>query len=292
MNNNIILTDDDKEFTAVFINEAAAKKINVAPKESLEGLKKILPKFAHKYAAVVLDIKCLLEDGQVKENATFIGAALTYLDSTVPGFPRFILTGDESEFEGVKKYHAGEKMFLKTPEDKEKLFKELEFCIKNAEPMRLRRENPDVFEAFDLRKLTPAKEQLLVSILLKYNEKDPSNFKGILGDIRELHEEIYKCINSRNKTVVPDHFLDYNKSPNFTTAFYKHLEGNPDPVNKYLPKDTPYQDSSIQSITRFIHNSCSEYLHKSSKTNYQISTYTINAAINGIMEIILWSKQY
>lgn len=292
MSNYIILTDDDKDFTNVFVNEAAAKKINVATKESLEGLKQLLPKFAHKYAAVVLDIKCLLDDAQGKEDATFIGAALTYLDSTVPGFPRFILTGDESEFEGVKRYHAGEQMFLKTPQDKEKLFKELEYCVKNAEPLRLRRENPLVFEAFDQNKITPSKDLLLLSILSKYNETDSSKYKGILGDIRELHEEIYKCLNKRNKKVVPDTYVDGNKSPTFTSAFYKHLEGNPDPAKKFKPTTIPYQDSTILSTTRYIHNTCSEFLHNSSKTGYQINHYTIKALINAIMEIIIWSKQF
>jgi hypothetical protein len=36
--------------------------------------------YAHKYAAVVLDIKCLLKDNQAKEDASFITAALKYLD--------------------------------------------------------------------------------------------------------------------------------------------------------------------------------------------------------------------
>lgn len=292
MTNNIILVDDDAKFTSVFVNEANSKKIKVAPKGSLEGLKEILPKFAHKFAAVVLDIKCVLDETQVKEDATFIGAALTYLDSTLPGYPRFILTGDETEFEGVKKYHASEKMFLKTPEDKEKLFKELEECIKNAEPMRLRRENFALFEVFDQNKVTSSKDVLMLSLLTKIDEKDSSKFKGILGDVRELHEEIYKSLNKRNKLLMPDKFMNSNRGPAFTFNFYQHLKGNPTKANNYQPTDVVYQDSTIHSITVFIHNTCSEYLHNSSKTNYQINSYTVKAAINGIMELILWSKQY
>jgi len=292
MTNNIILVDDDPTFTSVFVNEASAKKIKVAPKGSLDGLKEILPKFSHKYAAIVLDIKCVLNDAQVKEDATFIGAALTYLDSTLPGFPRFILTGDETEFEGVKKYHGSEKMFLKTPEDKEKLFKELEDCVKNAEPMRLRRENLALFEAFDQNKITSSKESIMLSLLTKMDEKDPSKFKGILGDVRELHEEIYKCLNKRNKSLIPNRFLNNNGGPAFTSDFYKHLIGNPTKASGFKPLGTVYQDSTINGLTRFIHAACSEYLHNSSKANYIISTYTIKTAINGIMELILWSKKY
>ena len=292
MSNNIILIDDDPKFCKLFVNEAANKNINVAVKDSLEGLKEILPKFAHKFAAVVLDIKCILHSGQAKEDATFIGAALTYLDRNLPGFPRFILTGDETEFEGVKKYHATEEMFLKTPSDKEKLLKELDKCIKNAEPLRIRRENSVLFDLFDENKITSTKSSMMVSLLSRQNDKDPMKFKGILADVRELHEEIYKCLNKRNKAIVPDRFLNNNGGPAFTAAFYKHLEGYPDPRNSYKPRNTVYQDSSISSLTRFVHSSCSEFLHNSSKTQYQISYYTVNALISGIMELILWSGKF
>src|SRR6186713_2601441 len=123
--NSIVLIDDNKEFIQDFTNEAFAKGITVASRNSLRGLMDLLPKLSHKYAAVVLDIKCLLEDNQAKENASFITAALKYLDSHIPGFPRFILTGDESEFDTLKRYYTGEKMFIKKPDDQERLLNEL-----------------------------------------------------------------------------------------------------------------------------------------------------------------------
>lgn len=295
MINNIILIDDDPEFRKLFVNEAAPKKINVAARSSLEGLKSLVPKSAHNYAAVVLDIKCVLDDSQAKEDASFIGAALKYLDSTLPGFPRFILTGDESEFVGVKKYHVDEKVFLKTPQDKEALFKELEYCVINAEPLRLRRENPELFEAFDKNLITSSKVTVMLSLLSSLNEKDPLKFKGILADIRELHEEIYKCLNQRNKSVVPNKFTTGNGSPSFKMDFYKHLKGNPVKVtntNIFKATTTVYQDSTIQGISMFIQNSCSEYLHNTSAIKYKINTYTVNALINGLIEVILWSTKY
>lgn len=122
---SIILIDDKQDFIEDFTNAAYAKRITVAPKTSLEGLKQLLPAYAHKYAAVVLDIKCLLRDDQAKEDAAFITAALKYLDTTIPGFPRFILTGDESEFDTLKRYYVDEKMYIKKPDDQERLLNDL-----------------------------------------------------------------------------------------------------------------------------------------------------------------------
>jgi len=290
--NSIILVDDNQEFIKSFTNEAFAKGITVAGVNSLEGLQQLLPRYSNKYAAVVLDIKCLLKDDQVKENAAFITAALKYLDTTCSGFPRFILTGDESEFDTLKRYYTDEKMYVKKPDDQEKLLNELLYCIQNAEPLRLRRENLAIFDAFDKSLLPSNKENTLLSILRQYNETDITKFRGIIGDIRELHEEIYKSINSRDKNVVPDIYMNGNGSPIFSTAFYKHLEGNLDRNNNYNPTTKPYQDSTVQSATKFVHATCSEYLHGTSRTNYTIGSYSVKALINALLELIIWSKQF
>jgi hypothetical protein len=290
--NNIILVDDDANFINSFKNEAFAKGITVSPKNSLEGLKQLLPIYAHKYAAVVLDIKCLLKDGQAKEDASFITAALKYLDSNIPGFPRFILTGDETEFDTLKKYYTDEKMFIKKPDDQVKLLDQLIFCVQNAEPLRLKRENPLIFVAFDRGFLPANKEQTVLNIFKNYNEMNSTNFRGIIGDAREVHEEIYKSLNSRNKSVVPDRYINGNGSPKFTGDFYNHLQGNPDRNNGYAPTTPIYQDSTISSTTKFIHQTCSEFLHGTSKTHYPINHYTIKALINGVMELIIWSTQF
>ncbi|WP_286834819.1 MULTISPECIES: hypothetical protein [Sphingobacterium] len=290
--NSIILVDDNQDFIEDFKNQAFAGGITVAPANSLEGLQKLLPKYVHRYAAVVLDIKCLLKDDQAKEDPSFITAALKYLDSTVPRFPRFILTGDESEFATLKRYYTDERMFIKKPDDQQKLLDELLYCVQNAEPLRIKRENTEVFDAFD-RSLLPAnKEITVINIIKRYAETDTANFRGIIGDIRETHEEIYKALNNRNKNVVPDIFIDGNGSPKFTSHFHKHLTGNPDHNNGHRPSTPVYQDSTISSHTKFIHGACSEYLHGSSRTGYPISSYTIKSLINSLLEVIVWSKQY
>lgn len=290
--NSIILVDDDNNFIGSFKNDAYAVGITVAPKNSLDGLKQLLPAQAHKYAAVVLDIKGLLTDTQAKEDASFIASALKYLDSSIPGFPRFILTGDESEFETLKKYYKEEKLFLKKPDHQVQLLQALHYCVQNAEPLRIKRENPDVFDAFTAGLLPANKEQTLLNIFSNAEEANPANFRGIIGDIREMHEEIYKSINNRNKAVFPDQFITGNGSPTFNAALFRHLEGNLDRNNNYNPTTQPYQDSTIQSTTKFIHTACSEYLHGTSRTGYSINRYTIKSLINGLMELIIWSKQY
>lgn len=289
---NVILIDDNPEFVQLFTNEAKARNIHVVLAKSLASLKTLLPVLEYKFAAVILDVKGLLEDDQVKDDAGFIGSALRYLDSTSPDFPRFILSSDETEFGALSTFHPDEKIFVKQQEDLEKLLIELAYCIKNAEPLRIRRDNVEVFDAFE-RSLLPAHtEASIINIIKSYDEKDPTNFRGVIGEIREFHEEVYKALNQRNKEVVPDRFINRNGSPTFSGDFLKYLSGSLLRENNYQPSTTVFQDNTISLHSKSIHNACSEYLHGTSKTGYVISSYTVKSLINSLLEIVIWSKQY
>lgn len=288
--NKIVLVDDDAKFSTTFINLAATHGIIVTSLKSLEKLKQILPKFTSSYAAVVLDVKCLLVDDQAKEDESFIGAAISYLDSNVSGFPRFILTADDSSFDVMTNFHAQETVFIKDPDSIERLFRQLSSVCENSEILRIKRKNSKVFSIFESDKLEREDEVRLLEVLKSYDETDRVKFK--INLIRTIHENIYKSLNRRNLRIVPLKYLDSNGSPSFVQDFYNHLLGNPDKSNKHAPTTTVFQDSTIQSITRFIHSSCSEFIHDNSKTKYTISAYTYKALINALLELIIWSDGY
>jgi len=289
--NNIILIDDDPTFCTSFVNMAKTRGINVATGHNFNDLQRLLPSQAHKFAAVVLDIKGIIDENQAIEDSSFIPVALQYLDISIPGFKRFLFTGDKSEYDKFKSLFKKETVFIKKPTDQEALLDQLEICIQNFDQFKFRRENIAVFEAFENNKLPAAKEIKMLNILKNYSESNPVNFTGLIGDIREMHEEVYKSLNSRNTNIVPNRFVNSNGSPSFTADFYKHLIGNP-VRPAFVPTSRVYQDSTVQSQTKFIHSTCSEFLHGSSSTGYSISSYTLRSLINSLMEIIIWSKQY
>lgn len=287
--NNIILIEDRQEFADQFIVEANSKNINTTHRRSFDGLQDILPKYSHKYAAVVLDIKCLIREDQEIEDASFIGTAMTYLDRTAPRFPRFILTGDDSEFENLKRYYADEKLFLKTPQDVQSLFRELQYCIDNSEDLRIKREHVSIFEIFENGWMDDQGEKQILKIIKEgLTISDPSKFKGICSDIRSMQERIYKTINANDKNVVPDSMIR-NGMIQFNNLM-KHLSGNPTrPLN---PTTTVYQNNTIDNIANSIYWSCGEYIHEDPNRSYFISDYTIKSLTGGLLELLLWSKQY
>nr|WP_290222935.1 hypothetical protein [Trichocoleus desertorum] len=288
--NNIILIEDQEKFANQFVREARSKDINITHRKSLDGLKELLPVYEYKYAAVILDIKCLLHDEQEIEKADFIGAAMTYLDQTVPRFPRFILTGDDTEFEGLSKYYSSEKLFLKTPQDLDKLFADIQFCIENSEELRIKREYLSIFEIFENGWMDNQSEQQILEIIKTgLTKRKRTQFKGILADIRSMQERIYKTINTKNKLVVPDGMFKPNGMIKFNNLM-KHLSGNPD--QSYKTTSHAYQNQTIAQIANTIYWSCGEYIHEDPNRIYFISDNTIKSLTYGLLELMLWSKHY
>ncbi len=288
--NNVLLIDDREDFSTQFVEHAKSKGIQVAPKKSFEGLKEVLPKYHHKFAAVVLDIKCLLKDDQAIEDANFITVALSYLDTNIPFFPRFILTGDDAEFESIGRYFKQEKVFKKTPEDLEKLFIELKFCVDNSKSLNIKREYSDIFTLFSVGKLHPSAEQQLLDLIKDgFSESDFGKFKGIFANVRSIQEGMYKSIHQRNPTVVKANMLKANGMIDFNKLM-KHLNGNPN--HSYQPTTTVYQNNTINNLAQTIYWSCGEYIHDDPNRSYFVSSYTVKALIYNLLELLLWSKQY
>lgn len=75
------------------------------------------------------------------------------------------MTGDDSEFDTLKRYYTDEKMFTKKPDDQDKLLDELYYCVQNAVTLKIKREFHVVFEIFQIGKMNDTAEQLLLKIL-------------------------------------------------------------------------------------------------------------------------------
>ncbi len=289
MINNIILIEDRQEFASHFTEEALAKDIRVKHERSLEGLKKIIPKYEHSYAAVVLDIKCLTYDAQEIEDPAFITSAISFLDSDVKGFPRFILTGDDKEFETLGRYYKDEKLFLKTPQDIDKLFVELKLCIDNSEVLQIKRKHNAVFELFEKGYFDANTELTLISILQCLDESSFQAFGGILRDVRALQETIYKVINNKNRLVVPDNKFKPNGMIMFNPLM-KHLNGYPNA--QFVATRDVYQNSAIFHLANGLYWASGQYIHADPNESYEISNYTLKSLINSLMELFIWSEQY
>lgn len=284
--NNLILIDDRQDFIEAFRADCASRHYALYPERSLAGLKKLMPAMHHKTACVILDIKCLHEDDQEIEDSTFIGSALTYLDQNFPKFPRLILTGDDKEYDQIKKYYKNEDIFLKTTEDKDRLFVKIKYYIDNSDELRIRRANPEPFEAFKAGLLPEAKA---VTLYQFFKMAEDGAFKqNDFNTIRELLEDVFLWCNSRG--VLPNACIKSDGRPNLEWS-YRYLSG--------LPVNLPAGGSVLQGaaiLPAHISRTVDMVKQNSSILSHTYSDkFTINvfrSTIFGLAEILTWCKDY
>ncbi len=285
---NIFIVDDREDFVKQFIELAGTKQYKVASEKSFDGLKRKMPTLHNKIAVIILDIKCLLTDDQEIEDQSFISTALSYLDTNYPKFPRIILTGDDSAFVNFQGFFKNEDVFLKTPEGLNLMFEKIKYYSDNSEDLKIRRDYMDVFKIFEDNLMESTQETQVLSLLKKLDEKNITKYKGILTNIRSVQEMIYKQINKKDKTVVPDNMFKSSGMINFNKLM-KHLNGYP--VN-YIPTRTVYQNNTISNFSNSLYWSCGEYIHEEANRQYMISNMALKSLIFNLMELLIWSKQY
>lgn len=237
MTNNILLIDDREDFASSLKDQFASKGWVLLHKKSLEGLKKTMPQLHRKLACVILDINCLHTDDQEIENPDFIGDAITYLDQNFPSFPRVILTGDDKEYNGYKRYNKSESVYLKTPNSIKELFNEIENLIKNSDVLRVKREYMQAFEVFENGILREEKEKELIELLLCIESPKTINLKDNIGKVRKFLEPIYKVINERSSAYLPDEVFTGDQVNLADAELY--LTGRPITNRRYAKTYTP-----------------------------------------------------
>lgn len=283
---NLILIDDRKDFIEAFTADCAARKYALYARRSLAGLKELMPAMHHKTACVILDIKCLHDEDQVIEDATFIGSALTYLNQNFPKFPRLILTGDDKEYEQIKNYFKDEDVYLKTTDDKDRLFTKIKYYVDNSNELRVKRQNPEPFEAFKQGLLPETKEETLYQLFKK--AEDGSCKKNDFNTIRELLEDVLLWTESNG--LLPNACLKQDGRPNLEWS-YRYLSG--------LEVKLPNGGGTLQAasiLPQHISRTLDMVKHNSSILSHTYTDkFTLNvfkATLFGLAEILVWCKDF
>lgn len=285
--NNILLIDDRIDFIEAFTEDCTAKGYALYAKRSLAGLKELMPKVHHKIACVILDIKCLHTEDQEIEDPSFITSAITYLDQNFTKFPRMILTGDDKEYEQIKKYYKDEDVFLKTTEDKDRLFNKIKYYVDNSDEFRVRRLNEEVFEAFKSGLLPEIKGAILCQLFIIAEE---GKFKqSDFNTIRDLFEDILLWTNSSG--LLPNSCIKADGRPNLEWS-YRYLSGLPVDLQNggpFIQSPASIVPKHISRLIDMVKNVSSILSHSN---NDKITINIYKSTLFGLAEIIIWCKDY
>jgi hypothetical protein len=148
--------------------------------------------------------------------------------------------------------------------------------------------NPEIFEIFELGYLPDSVEENILDLLIKPLPQNNSELKGILTNIRSIHESCFIKLNIIG--VVPNADDSFNN-------INKHLSGNKiwnSTLRKLEAKSTEYQNTAIENLQKWIYFTCGNYIHylkKEHHDGYMISNYAVESLKNGLLEILLWFKK-
>lgn len=286
--NSILLIDDRKDFIEAFTADCTAKGYALYSKRSLAGLKDLMPAVHHKISCVILDIKCLHTEDQEIEDPSFLPSAITYLDQNFSKFPRLILTGDDNEYDQIKKYFVDEDIYLKTPTDKDRLFAKIKFYVDNSDELRIRRLNPEPFEAFRAGIIQDTKASTLVN-LLRIEESGQFQ-KSDFNTIRDLFEDILLWAHS--KGLLHAHCIKNDGRPNLDWSL-RYLaglsvdlrDGSGTVIQAPCAVFTKHVSRSAEAVKQI----ASIFSHT---YNEKVTLNAYRAALFGLAEVLVWCKDY
>lgn len=207
--------------------------------------------------------------------------------------PWFILSG-QSSFTKEKNRFAeafkNGKVYDKLggAEEYERLWKTMMAEADILPETQARRNNPKLFEIFELGYLPDAVEHQLLQLLISDLPSNQNDLKGMLSNIRSIHESC--LIRLENIRVIPD------ANDKFATI-NKHLSGNKrwdSNLYKMVATTHEFQNSTMENLNAWIYFTCGTYIHNLKNQHYggyMISNYAIESLRSGLFEILLWFKK-
>ena len=294
MNYKVIWFDDEYESLNLFKEQSALNDIKLTGfTNSYEGQKELEANI-EQYDAAILDGKFLTKPDEnlasmVEDKALFQVATTLERLSDRKKIPWFILSGQMSFTREVNRYADGFKnnvVYDKgSKSDWEKLWRDLKAAVNNLPETQIKHDNKSIFDIFNQGYLDSSVEHQVLRLLMQPKPKNKVELKGVLTNIRSVHESIFNKLEEIG--IIPD-------SQARLSQIVKHLSGNRSDASNFVPTTSQYQNNSIENLHKWVHFTCSNYIHNLRDDNYNdymISNYAVESLKNGLLEILLWFKK-
>lgn len=144
--------------------------------------------------------------------------------------------------------------------------------------------HPEIFSIFDSGLLLEETERELIQVFLELDKNENIDFKALLTKIRSIQEKIF--IKLENIGVLPNG-LSFNRQN-------VHLSGNKSHASNYQPTSIEYQTAEVETLQKWIHNTCGTYIHVLEEQHYggyMISKYAVKSIFFGLLELLIWFKE-
>jgi CheY-like chemotaxis protein len=255
-----------------------------------------LNKDIYKYDAIILDAKCVINEGE-QDDFDFLPEALRRLEEInqkkgtihIPFAVNtgYIDTGSVAMMQKQVEHYKG-KIFDKSEEEAmlNYLFKEID----KTEITKIEKEYSDVFEVFDENYFSNSVTDIRVKLInIIKNLEDESKKESILQDSRVIQEAIYTTLNQQ---------LRFPRNVNSFFQKNKFLSGNEDRTT-HLPTTTIYQTPSLAILASNIYLNASSFGNHSTNQPQNVDVkywemptkYAIKSVFYALLEQLVWFKE-
>ncbi len=255
---------------------------------------KALNEDVYKYDAIILDAKCVINEGE-QDNFDFLPEALQLLEETNKKtgrihIPLAVNTGYmDTDSVGMMKRQVERykgKIFDKSEEEAmlNYLFKEID---KNP-ITKIEKEYSDIFEVFDEGHFSNSVTDIRAKLInIIKNLDDESKKESILQDSRVIQEEMYKVLETKIRTLRNQSFNKKNWI----------LSGKRTKDNEFEPTSIVYQTPCLDALASSLYNIGSSF--GSHVTNeppnakyWEMPTkYAIKSVFYALLEQLVWFKE-
>ncbi len=287
----VLFIDDDKGFAKELYKQARDFHFELTHVGSLEeGMDFLRTDQGKSIRCVILDILCVKKKDDKGEDKSFFAAASEYFHKTFPHLPIVGLTGHAEQYETHVESHKGVIQIFSKGDNVKEMFEHLRDKALDCEKVKIRFTYQDIFDTVDKYFLRGAEERL-VHCLQKMDSDDMTTKTDTLGNLRKLEEGFYIALNKLDKGMVPDELIfDKNGNPRVVNEkIVRHLNGNYD-VDKKKTTTTEYieHNSHMDRFIYLVFKLCSGEIHE---TAQKTSRYTVQAAVNAFLDMVLWLRR-
>jgi hypothetical protein len=298
----VLWFDDEYKILETIKDDAILNDISLIGFDNAEeGIKELKNNYKEYHGVIVdgLFFKKAEQTGDVKTGEAFGEVAKVLSNFKAKGIviPWFIYSGqpsfvkEKNELVNVlsDESFASGKIFDKNIDDDFiELCNEIKKEADKLPTTKARHNNKEIFEIFELGYLPESVEENLIDLLIKPLPQNNSELKGVLTNIRSIHESCF--IKLTTVGVVPNSDDSFNN-------INKHLSGNKvwnPTLRKSEAKGIEYQNAAIENLQKWIYFTCGNYIHYLKNEHYggyMISNYAVESLRSGLLEILLWFKK-
>lgn len=155
---------------------------------------------------------------------------------------------------------------------------------------RLKLQYQDIFKLFDDKRMPKNMEQTMIEVL--NGIFPPTVNKTDYNKIRDIIEALLKMANSIDKGFVPDALLNTTQNGRPNLGFSEYYLTGRDVKNSgviLIPKVPPVITDHIARIYSSVINCCQIFSHNTTQKHTQ---YAYKSTVFGLLEILLWYKDY